>query len=553
MISIDGLKFKEILQGGAKALEMNRSTIDELNVFPVPDGDTGTNMSLTLSSAVRESNACTSHMADEIAKAFSKGALRGARGNSGVISSQIFKGFALALDGSSIVTPKLFADCLKKGADVAYGAVSKPKEGTILTVIRAMADAAQALTYTKKLQFEEFLLKVIESGEEMLQKTPEMLPVLKKAGVVDAGGRGLITIFDGMYRTLIGEDLVLLSGAESAMVEQAEESEDNNIPKSFDPLENDYDNITYQYCTEYFITHLKNEVTNAAVDKYRDFLMTIGDCVLVIGDVDLVKTHVHTNNPDKALNYALTLGELEDVKIENMMEQYRRIHKNDDVSPVELKEYAMISICSGEGMANIFKDLMVDIVVEGGQTMNPSVDDILMAVNKANAKNVLVLPNNSNIILAANQAKDLAKANVVVIPTTNMPQGIAATLAYDEDADVDENYQNMCDAFESITCAEVTHAVRSTRMNRYTVREGDIIGICGKNLIAKSSDIEEATLSTIRKIALGKDMLSIYYGENISEEDANKLLAKVNKEFPELETACYFGGQPHYYYIISAE
>ncbi len=553
MISIDGLKFKEILQGGAKALEMNRSTIDELNVFPVPDGDTGTNMSLTLSSAVRESNACTSQMADEIAKAFSKGALRGARGNSGVISSQIFKGFALALDGSSSVTPKLFADCLKKGADVAYGAVSKPKEGTILTVIRAMADAAQALTYTKKLQFEEFLLKVIESGEEMLQKTPEMLPVLKKAGVVDAGGRGLITIFDGMYRTLVGEDLVLLSGAESAMLEQNDESEENNIPKSFDPLENDYDNITYQYCTEYFITHLKNEVTTAAVDKYRDFLMTIGDCVLVIGDVDLVKTHVHTNNPDKALNYALTLGELEDVKIENMMEQYRRIHKNDDVAPVELKEYAMISICSGEGMANIFKDLMVDIVVEGGQTMNPSVDDILMAVNKANAKNVLVLPNNSNIILAANQAKDLAKANVVVIPTTNMPQGIAATLAYDEDASVDENYQNMCDAFENIICAEVTHAVRSTRMNRYTVREGDIIGICGKNLIAKSSDIEDATLSTIRKIALGKDMLSIYYGENISEDDANKLLTKVNKEFPELETACYFGGQSHYYYIISAE
>ncbi len=549
MVSIDGLKFKELLQGGAKALEMNRSTIDELNVFPVPDGDTGTNMCLTLTGAVKESLACNSAMADEIAKAFSKGALKGARGNSGVISSQIFKGFAVALDGNTQVTKKLFAESLKKGSDIAYSAVSKPKEGTILTVIRVMAEYAMANYSQRKVSFEDFLKNVIDAGEEILQKTPEMLPVLKKAGVVDAGGRGLITIFDGMYRTLMGEELVLISGKESMPLDTPQDT----IPRSFDPLENDYDNITFQYCTEYFITHLKNEVTTAAIDNYRDYLMTIGDCVLVIGDTDLVKTHVHTNNPDKALAKALTLGELEDVKIENMMEQYRKIHQDDTLEPQEMKEYAMISICSGEGMANIFKDLMVDIVVEGGQTMNPSVDDILIAVNKAYAKNVFVLPNNSNIILAAEQAKELAKSNVVVIPSTNMPQGISACLCFDEDASVDENYQNMCDSLSNVTCAEVTHAVRSTRMNRFSVKEGDIIGICGKNLIAKSANVLDATLATIRKIALGKDMLSVYYGEGITEDEANTLMDRVAVEFPDLETACYEGGQPHYYYIVSAE
>lgn len=551
MISIDGLKFKEILAGGAMALEMNRSTIDELNVFPVPDGDTGTNMSLTISSAIKESNACGSLMVDEIAKAFSKGALKGARGNSGVISSQIFKGFAVALDGKAAITPKLFAECLKKGTEIAYSAVTKPKEGTILTVVRIMADTAVSVARGKKVQFEDFLKKVLDAGEEILKKTPEMLPVLKKAGVVDAGGRGLLTVFDGMYRTLVGEELTLISGKRSEQIVKSGEQQE--LPKSFDPLENDYEHITFQYCTEYFITHLKNEVTNAAIDKYRDYLMTLGDCVLVIGDTDLVKTHVHTNHPDRALKAALNLGELEDVKIENMLEQHRKLHANDEVEEVSLKEYSMISICCGDGMASIFKDLMVDIVVEGGQTMNPSVDEILIAINKANAKNVFVLPNNSNIILAANQAKELAKANVFVVPTTNMPQGISATLCFDEDSSPEDNFKNMCEAIHNVTCAEITHAVRSTRMNRYSVKEGDIIGICDKRLIAKSQCVEETALSTVRKIAQGKDMLSVYFGEDISQENADDLMKKVSLEFPELETACYFGGQPHYYYILSVE
>lgn len=551
MTRIDGLKFKEMLAGGVKALEMNRATVDELNVFPVPDGDTGTNMSLTVASAMREANACGSLLIDEIALAFSKGALRGARGNSGVISSQIFRGFAVALEGKAELTAKTFADCLKEGTEIAYGAVKKPKEGTILTVVRVMAEEAQAAIRSQKLSFEEFFKRVIDAGEDILQKTPDMLPVLKKAGVVDAGGRGLVTIFDGMYRTLVGEELVLISGGH---VPQMDDIKPDVAANDFDPLENDYEHITFQYCTEYFITHLKNEVTTASIDKYRDYLMTIGDCVLVIGDVDLVKTHVHTNHPDRALKMALTLGELDDIKIENMVEQNRKLHADDKKDEeIELKDYALVSICSGDGMANIFKDLMVDIIVEGGQTMNPSVDDILKAVNDAHAKNVFVLPNNSNIILAANQAKELAKAQVYVIPTTNMPQGIAASLAFDGDATCEENFESMCGAIKGVECAEVTHAVRSTRMNRYTVKEGDIIGILDKRIVAKSTDVEETALATIKKVAKDKDMVSVYFGKDVTQEQADQLMQKVEQELDDVETACYYGGQPHYYYIISAE
>ena len=524
MTIIDGSKFKEMLAGGVKALEINRATIDELNVFPVPDGDTGTNMSLTVSSAMREANACKSLHIEDIAQAFSRGALKGARGNSGVISSQIFKGFAKALEGKAELTPKAFAQCLKCGTEIAYSAVTKPKEGTILTVIRVMAETAVSAAKSKKIEFADFLKKVIDAGEDILQKTPEMLPVLKKAGVVDAGGRGIVTIFDGMYRTLMGLDLVLISG--ESVKPQLDSSFDSSSTKEFDSFENDYENITFQYCTEYFITHLKKEVTEAAIDKYRDYLMTIGDCVLVISDTDLVKTHVHTNHPDRALKAALELGELDGVKIENMLEQYRKIHENDvPVEEVEKKNNAVVSVCCGSGMADIFKDLFVDVVVEGGQTMNPSVDAILTAINNANAKNVYVLPNNSNIILAA----------------------------YDEEGDAQENYENMCATVGSTCVAEITHAVRSTRMNGYSVKEGDIIGISNKKIVAKTTSVEDTAIATIKKIAQDKVMVTLYYGEGVSQEEAESLVEKLSAEFEELEIACYFGGQPHYFYIISAE
>ncbi len=554
MNKIDGMTFKEMLAGGVKALEINRDTIDALNVFPVPDGDTGTNMSLTVASAMREVNVSDALLIDEVALAFSKGALKGARGNSGVISSQIFKGFSVGLSGKAELTPKVFAECLKKGTEIAYSAVTKPKEGTILTVIRVMAESAVSFSKGRKqLDFGEFFKKVIDAGEEILQKTPEMLPQLAKAGVVDAGGRGILTIFDGMYRTLIGEELVLLSG-ETLKIDTPSITISATHNEDFDRLENDYEHITFQYCTEFFITHLKNETTIASIDKFRDYLMTIGDCVLVIGDTDLVKTHVHTNHPDRALRSALELGELDGVKIENMLEQNRKLHANDEPEQeVEIKDYAMISICSGEGMQNIFKDLLVDIVVEGGQTMNPSVYDILAAINDANAKNVFVLPNNSNIILAANQASELAESNVYVVPTTNMPQGISATLVFDPDALPEENLENMIMAADGISCGEITHAVRSTRMNGFSVKEGDIIGICNKKIVAKSQSVQDTTLNTIKKLADGKDMLTMYYGEGVSEEEAKALSQSVQQAFPELEIAYYFGGQPHYYYIVSAE
>lgn len=552
MIKIDGSKFKEILAGGARALDLNRDTVDGLNVFPVPDGDTGTNMSLTIASAMREANACDSVHAGDIASAFSKGALKGARGNSGVITSQIFKGFSVALDGKTEITVKLFADCLKRGTEIAYSAVTKPKEGTILTVIRQMAETASSAARSKKIEFEDFLKKIIDAGEEILQKTPEMLPVLKKAGVVDAGGRGLLTVFDGMYRTLVGLDLVLISG-ERIKPEQLE-AVSGESGKEFDTLENDYENITFQYCTEFFITHFKNEVTTATIDKFRNYLMTIGDCVLVIGDTDLVKTHVHTNNPDRALKSALGLGELDGVKIENMLEQYRKIHGNDgEKEEAELKDNAVVSVCCGSGLSDIFKDLMVDVVVEGGQTMNPSVDAILTAINSAQAKNVYVLPNNGNIVLAANQAKELAKSNVFVIPTTNMPEGISAMLAYDAEADGVENYDNMCATLGNTCVAEITHAVRTTRMNGFSVKEGDIIGIHGKKIVAKSQSVANTAINTVKKIAQNKDMVTLYYGEGVTQEDADMLVAKISEELSDVEVACYYGGQPHYYYIISAE
>ncbi len=551
MILLDGNIFKNMLAGGAKALEVNRPVIDELNVFPVPDGDTGTNMSLTMAAAIREIAPVDTGDIGEIAVAFSKGALKGARGNSGVILSQILKGFAVELDAKAAVDKKNFAAALKRGTEIAYSAVTKPKEGTILTVVRVMAETASSLARKRNMEFEEFLSEVIKAGEAILQRTPEMLPVLAKAGVVDAGGRGLVTVFEGMYASLTGGDIPVIDPAKTAPVMAPAES------KEFVSLDNDYENITFQYCTELFITHLKSAVTESDIDKYRDYLMTIGDCVLVIGDLDLVKTHVHTNDPDRVLKAALKLGELDSIKIENMMEQHRKIvgerEEKEGKQKKQLKPYAMVAICAGEGMKAIFKDLSVDVILEGGQTMNPSVYDILNAINGAKAQDVFVLPNNSNIILAADQAKELADVNVHVIPTTCMPEGISAAIAFSPEMTPEENYTVMCGAFSELRTAEVTHAVRSTRMNGFSVKEGDIIGIYNKKIVAKGSSIGETTVDTVNRMAEDAEMLTLYYGEEVTEQDAENMASRLQQAFPDLEVAAYFGGQPHYYYIISAE
>ena len=556
MNSINGTTFKEMLAGGVKALELNRALIDELNVFPVPDGDTGTNMSLTISTAMREVGLADTNELDKIALAFSKGALKGARGNSGVILSQIFKGFAVALDNKTELTAKDFAEAMKKGTEIAYGAVTKPKEGTILTVIRVASENAVKFAKGRNVDFVKFLSQVIEAGEQILAKTPEMLPVLAKAGVVDAGGRGLMTIFEGFYAVLTGEEIKMIKDdavRPAALIVNANGTEATEE----DILVNDYDNITFQYCTEFFITHLNSTTTLSNIDKFRDYLMTIGDCVLVIGDLELVKTHVHTNHPDQALKAALKLGELDGVKIENMVEQNRKIKGESDSKKKTKREpekdFAMVSICAGDGLSAIFKDLMVDVVVEGGQTMNPSVYDILGAINSAGGKNVYVLPNNPNIIFAAEQAKELADVNVFVIPTTCTPEGISAALAFSPDCTAEENYENMKASFGGIKTVEVTHAVRNTRMNGFSVKEGDIIAISNKKIVAKSTSITEATLNSVRKICADCDMVTLYYGEGVTENEAMHVAEVIEAEYPDLEVAAYYGGQPHYYYILSAE
>ena len=556
MNSINGTTFKEMLAGGVKALELNRALIDELNVFPVPDGDTGTNMSLTISTAMREVGLADTNELDKIALAFSKGALKGARGNSGVILSQIFKGFAVALDNKTELTAKDFAEAMKKGTEIAYGAVTKPKEGTILTVIRVASENAVKFAKGRNVDFVKFLSQVIEAGEQILAKTPEMLPVLAKAGVVDAGGRGLLTIFEGFYAVLTGEEIKMIKDdavRPAALIVNANGTEATEE----DILVNDYDNITFQYCTEFFITHLNSTTTLSNIDKFRDYLMTIGDCVLVIGDLELVKTHVHTNHPDQALKAALKLGELDGVKIENMVEQNRKIKgENDSKKKTKRepeKDFAMVSICAGDGLSAIFKDLMVDVVVEGGQTMNPSVYDILGAINSAGGKNVYVLPNNPNIIFAAEQAKELADVNVYVIPTTCTPEGISAALAFSPDCTAEENYENMKASFSGVKTVEVTHAVRNTRMNGFSVKEGDIIAISNKKIVAKSTSITEATLNSVRKICTDCDMVTLYYGEGVTENEAMHVAEVIEAEYPDLEVAAYYGGQPHYYYILSAE
>ena len=544
-----------MLTGGVKALEVNRPVIDELNVFPVPDGDTGTNMSLTLASALREYSAlgATSDLG-EIASAFSKGALHGARGNSGVILSQILKGFSVAFDAKIEADAKDFATALRKGTEIAYGAVQKPKEGTILTVVRIMAETATSLSRKRKLEFEDFLAEVIKAGETILMRTPEMLPVLAKAGVVDAGGRGLVTMFEGMLSALTGSEIRLLDASRTASgpVETGAEG-----ARQYTSDVNDYENITFQYCTEYFITHMGSDVTVADIDRYRDYLCTIGDCVLVIGDLDLVKTHVHTNTPDRAIKAALKLGELDGIKIENMMEQHRKIvaeREKNEQKPVELRPYGMVSVCAGEGMDAIFRDLQTDVTIEGGQTMNPSVYDILNAVNSTKAKDVFVLPNNSNIILAAEQAKELADVTVHVIPTRNMPEGISAALAFSPEATPEENEEMMTEAFRGIMTAEITHAVRSTRMNGFSVKEGDIIGISDKKIIAKGASVQEVAVACASKLLEGgAEMITAYYGSDISESEAERMIAIVAEAHPDAETAAYYGGQPHYYYILAAE
>lgn len=548
--TVTSTDFRKMVASGARMLEINRAKVDALNVFPVPDGDTGTNMSLTMQSAVKEMNACSSNRFQEICDAVSKGALKGARGNSGVISSQIFRGICSVIrDSKDAFDTKTFAKAMEAGSKVAYGAVSIPKEGTILTVVRLMAESAVKLAGKHK-DFVEFLTALIEVGDEALAKTPELLPVLKKAGVVDSGGVGLMTIMRGFLAALSGDESVLQSIPTEAS--DGGKSEDDVFGDNSDIINLDLGEIEFAYCTEFFVINLKPVTTLADIDKLKEKLMQIGDSVICIGDLELVKIHVHTNTPGVALSLALELGELDRIKIENMLEENRALKAKLEA---EKKEMGMLAICAGSGLEEIFKDLMCDRVIEGGQTMNPSAQDIADAVQKINASNVFVFPNNSNVILAAEQAKALVSNRTIhVIPTKNVPQGFAAALAFSPDAPVPENKTNMTHAIDNVASGLVTYAVRETTMNGFKVKEGDIIGLDNKRILAKSDNIDEATLKLVK--ALKNDdheMITLYYGEGITEEDAEALAAKISEKYPECDVDFHFGGQPVYYYMVSLE
>lgn len=545
--TIGGTEFRKMIQFGAKMLEINRTKVDSLNVFPVPDGDTGTNMSLTIQSAVRELGLCTSNRLAELCDAVSKGALKGARGNSGVILSQLFRGICSELKTGEQITIKGFARAMESGTKVAYSAVSKPKEGTMLTVARMMSEHAVKVASRYK-EFNEFLADVIKRGEEALAETPELLPVLKKAGVVDAGGMGLLCVYRGFLSVLNGEEVA----EEVADVSAAPKADEDVFGDNSDIINLDLGEIEFAYCTEFFIINLKMQTTLADIDRLKEKLLHIGDCVICIGDLELVKVHVHTNTPGLALQYAVELGELDRVKIENMLEQNRAMRAKREA---EKKEMGMLAVCAGEGIAAIFKDLLVDGVIEGGQTMNPSASDIATAVQKINAEHVFVFPNNKNIILAAEQAKALVTNRTIhVIPTKNIPQGFAAVLAFNSEASAEENKTDMIHALDNVRAGQVTRAVRSTSLNGFNLREGDIIGLDDKKILAKGDNVDDTVLALLERLKdSSHEIITLYYGQDIDEASAEALAARVSEKFPDCDVDFHFGGQPIYYYIVSLE
>ncbi|MBQ2661512.1 MAG: DAK2 domain-containing protein [Clostridia bacterium] len=540
--TISGARLKEMLLMGAALLEQNKAVIDSLNVFPVPDGDTGTNMSMTMQGAVKELRALSDDAgAGDVAKAASVGSLKSARGNSGVILSQILRGFAKEIGTSKELTGEMFALALTSGTQSAYKAVMKPKEGTMLTVAR-MASEAVSVASQKDASLENLINVMVESGDEAVKITPDLLPVLKEAGVVDSGGKGLMTVLRGFKLVLDGESI---ENYQEAIPKE-------EIQSNADITLEDVNDIKFGYCTEFFIIHLVETFKESDLDAFRDKLMSLGDSVVVAYDADFVKVHVHSNEPGNVLQFAMQLGEIDKVKIENMREQNREITAKMKANE---KEMAFIAVSSGSGIEEIFKDLGASSIITGGQTMNPSIDTIAHAIARANARNVLVLPNNSNIILAAQQAAELAKCNVKVIPSRNIMQGISAAIAYDETASADENEEAMKEALAGVNSGAVTFAVRDTTYNGLDIKEGNIIGMLNGRIEVVGEDVETVSLELTRKLMelVDEPTFTVLYGEDVSEESANAFTEKVGAEFPNAECAVQMGGQPLYYYLFSVE
>ncbi len=543
---------KRMFIAGGKMLEVNKAQVDALNVFPVPDGDTGTNMSLTMMSAVKEINSVSTTSMADFAEKLAKGALRGARGNSGVILSQILKGFSNVIATKDDCDTKQFAKGLREGAELAYRAVSKPKEGTILTVIRGMAE--EAVDQAKRTtSIEKLMNATLAKGEEVLAQTPDMLDVLKRAGVVDSGGFGLITMFKGLIMGYLDQEV---SGAEEYNIAESKTTgktdsvfpDDNDLVVDYESL----GELDFGYCTEFFIINIKPKTTLTDIDKLREYLNDIGNSVICIGDLSLVKVHVHTNNPGKALSKALTLGELDKVKIENMMEQNRQLRAKYEA---ERKPIGILAVCAGQGFQAIFKDLLVDQVIEGGQSMNPSADDIAQACKKINAENIIILPNNKNIILSAEQSRTLVpNRNLFVLQTKDIPQGLAAVLSFNPEASLADNLKEMNSSFASIDAGQVTYAVRDTKIGKLTIKKDDIIGLDKGQLVTTGSDIEAVTTNLIdRMLTEDKEVVTLYYGLDVKEEDAEAYVEKLAETHPDIEFILHYGGQPLYYYVLSVE
>jgi len=548
--TIDSITLREMYNSGAALLTQNREAVDALNVFPVPDGDTGTNMSQTINAAVKELNSKHTSSVGAVADAVARGALKGARGNSGVILSQILRGFARALEGAEEIDCELFIKMLRSGADTAYKAVMKPKEGTILTVIRVMAEDMER-TGSNYATIEELFGAAINSGDAILKRTPEMLPVLKQAGVVDSGGMGLLVILRGLYAALTGEPVELDAAPMASDAMPGAYVDDH---EEFESVED----IVYGYCTEFIVSHPRPDMRESEVVRLRKRLEKIGDCVLVISDMSVVKVHVHTDDPGKALQMALELGELDAIKIDNMREEAReRIEKREAAlaeAAKQQKEFGIVSVALGDGLAAIFNDLSIDKIVDGGQTMNPSIEDLYEAIEGTNARNVFVLPNNTNIILAAQQAAELTERNVIVLPTKSVPMGISAALAFNPDATAEENQQAMFEAADNVHTASITYAVRDTNFDDREIHAGDIMGLLDNKLTILGNDVKQVSMDmTETMVTEDSALITVYYGSDVTEEDAQALTDEIEAKYPDCDVSMQYGGQPLYYYLIAVE
>ncbi|UML66796.1 DAK2 domain-containing protein [Agathobacter rectalis] len=561
--SINSKLLARMFLAGAKNLDSKKDWINELNVFPVPDGDTGTNMTMTIMSAAKEVSSLTDPTMAELAKAISSGSLRGARGNSGVILSQLFRGFCKVIKEYDEIDVTILCEACQKAVETAYKAVMKPKEGTILTVAKGAAEKALELSDDTE-DVVTFVEEVIKQAEYVLDQTPEMLPVLKQAGVVDSGGQGLVQVLKGAYDALIGKEIDYTiegapTGAAPAKITAETEAE-----------------IKFGYCTEFIIV-LNAPMSDNEEHAYKAFLESIGDSIVVVADDEIVKTHVHTNDPGLALQKALTFGSLSKIKIDNMREEhqeklikdsqklaaqqkaeeeaYEAAQADEKISNMPVKEMGFVSVSIGEGMNEVFRGLGVDYLIEGGQTMNPSTEDMLNAIEHVNAKTVFILPNNKNIIMAANQAVDLVEdKQIIVIPTKTIPQGITALVNYIPDHSAEENKEQMIAEIENVKTGQVTYAVRDTEIDGKTIKQNDFMGIGDKSILSVGTDLRATTLEMVdAMVDEDSAIVSIYFGSDSDEDSANELAAAIEEKYPDVEVEVNDGGQPIYYYVISVE